>query len=125
MYTNNYSPGGVNQRVPRLVLVRRRRTDVRDHDGPAVAAQRLAQQPGEFAVAVVDESRVRAAAQRVYTVSQRQKRPVDVRPFFQPFPSVLKPANRPLDSSPYSKRPLLYVYHTHWLIIIFEILIAG
>lgn len=84
------SPGSVDQRVPGLVLVRRRRTDVGDHDGPAVSAQRLAEQPREFAVPVVDEPRVRAPAQGVYAVAQCQQRPVDVSPFFEPFTAVLQ-----------------------------------
>lgn len=70
--------------------MRRRRTDVGDHDGPAISAQRLAQQPGEFAIAVVDEPRIRAPAQSVYAVSQRQKGSVNVSSFLEPFTTVLK-----------------------------------
>jgi len=77
-----YSPGGVDQGVPGLILVRRCRANVCDHDSPTITAQGLAKQSGEFAVTVVDESWVRASTQGVYTVSQCQQRSVYMRSLF-------------------------------------------
>lgn len=86
--TDAVGSGRVRQRVPALLPVLRRRTDVSYHDCPTVAAERLPQQSGQLAIPVVDVTTA-SSAQRVDHVAERQQRAVDVSPLQQSLPSIL------------------------------------
>ena len=79
---------GVDEGVPRLVPVPVHGGDVGDHDGVAVAGERVLEQPGELGVSPVDELGL-ALGERVDAVAQGEERAVDVRALLQALALVL------------------------------------
>lgn len=79
----------VHQRVSGLVPVPVSGRDVGDHDGVAVARERVLQQTGQLGVTIVDVLGL-AFREGVDAVAQGQKRPIDVGTLVQPLAFVLQ-----------------------------------